>query len=58
MYAIEFLIKNNFNNYKYLDKMYYIKFTVQNKIINHCKKLLNKLNNDKEYKELLNKLNI
>ena len=55
MYTIEFLIKNNFNNYKYLDKVYYIKFTVQNKIINHCKKLLSELNNNKEYKDLLNK---
>ena len=53
MYIIEFLIKDESNNYKYLEKAFFYKFICQNIIINHYKSLLNKLKTDKEYNDLL-----
>ena len=56
MYVLELLIKNRYNNYKYLEKIFFIKFLCENKIVKHCKSLLNKLKHDPEYKKLLKEL--
>lgn len=53
MYIIEFLIKDESNNYKYLEKAFFYKFICQNIIIKHYKSLLNKLKTNKEYNDLL-----
>ena len=53
VYIIEFLIKDESNNYKYLEKAFFYKFICQNIIIKYYKSLLNKLKTNKEYNDLL-----
>lgn len=51
MYTIKILLENKNNSYAYFNKMFFIKFKIQNIFISYIKRQLDKLNLDKEYIE-------